>query len=299
MGRDGRFISKFNRQGRGPNEYSDLVELAVDFNRGEIYVYSSQLDYKIMVYSLSGEFKRKISIPHPMYVASMKNYDKDNLLVWTTVTPGAQKDMAAKGHFPRYYYVSKNTGEFASLPLMVSEYRDGRLTQNSNGYYRVSGYGAFPITYNGDEIVLSDYACDTIYTLNGGRLSPFIVSVNAKENEDVGVVFKTTRYTVLSVGELGEDVNADHAQKFLGVDHRSGNIFEVEFLNADNGEIVPCDRLSDNYKSLPVETAVTGYSALTLVDQRDAGKLKGRLAEVTATMKEDDNPVLMFIKFKK
>jgi hypothetical protein len=165
----------------------------------------------------------------------------------------------------------------------------------------VNGYGAYPISSNGNEFVLSDYACDTIYTLNRGRLSPFMVSVNAEENEDVGVVFRTTRYTVLSVGVLGEDVNADPSQKFLGVDHRNGDVFEVDFLNGDLAEDATHGSVSfdSNNKILPAETAVVGYSALELVDWRDAGKLTGPLAEIAAGMKEDDNPVLMFIKFKK
>jgi hypothetical protein len=178
------------------------------------------------------------------------------------------------------------------------------LNQNSNGYYRKSGYDAYPISSNGNEFVLSDYACDTIYTFNAGKLAPFVVPVNARESEDVAVVFRSTRYSVLIVGELGEqtgEMKFNHTMKLLGVDHRNGDIFEIDFLNGDFAEDVPRGLLSfdSNNKILPAETAVIGYSASELVDWRDAGKLKGPLAEIATTMKEDDNHVLMFMKFKK
>jgi hypothetical protein len=225
MGRDGRFISKFKRRGRGPGEYSSMSGIAVDFDRGEVYVNSYALDYKIMVYSLAGEFKRKIDIPVPVWVTSIKSYDADRLLVYTTLSPGAMVkttgDHTVRGykepHTP-WYLVSKQTGEFSPLPIKISECRDGWLHQNSNGWYMVSGHGVFPITSNGDGFVLSDYACDTIYTFNAGKLAPFVVPVNARESEDVAVVLRSTRYSVLIVGELGKQIGEmqfSHTSKFL------------------------------------------------------------------------------------
>ena len=312
MGRDGRLVSTFNRLGRGPNEYSHLSFLAVDFDREEIYVYSDVRDYKIFVYSFAGEHKRTMNVPVPVWMRNMKNYDKENLLVGTRLSPDAMVERTndnyageayKKPHTP-YYLVSKQTGKFTPLPIKVSELREGMRTQvtpvdNHTSYYGISGYGAFPITGSEDDVILSDYACDTIYSFSKGKLSPFVVPKGREENEDVALVFRTTRWSVLFVGKLGEELRSRHTMEYLGIDHKTGEIFEPEFLNSDCTESISAGILSDNSKALPAETAVMAYSALQLVDLRDAGKLKGRLAEIAAGLKEEDNPVLMLVKFKK
>jgi hypothetical protein len=90
-------------------------------------------------------------------------------------------------------------------------------------------------------------------------------------------------------------------QKYIVVDHKTGELFEPEFRNNDFTDNVSGRDVPDAYysKNLPAEMATIAYSALQLTELRDAGKLTGPLFEIAATMKYDDNPVLMLVKFNK
>lgn len=303
MGRDGRLISGFNHTGRGPGEYSrvGLGLYTVDFGTREIYIVGYPLDYKIMVYSFNGDFKHEIEIPKPLWIRDLANYDKDNLLVCTTTSSSRE---GRKELFTPYYLVSKHTGEYKPLPIEVSETKDGRIRKMVGNEYRVISISSSPIIRNGEEFFISDFACDTIYSLKGGNLSPFIMlkplSRQERQNAFAGLALKSTRYSLLNIFGTNEETEK-FTQRYIVVDHKTGDIFEPEFRNNDFTDNASGRDVPDAYysKNLPAETAIIAYSALQLTEMRDAGKLRGRLAEVAAELKEDDNPVLMLVELKK
>ena len=55
----GKFLNAINRRGQGPEEYSMMFNALVDWDKEEVFVFDSA--NKIMVYSLDGTFKRKLS----------------------------------------------------------------------------------------------------------------------------------------------------------------------------------------------------------------------------------------------
>jgi hypothetical protein len=302
MDRDGRLISGFNHTGRGPGEYPrvGLGQYTVDFGTREIYIVGYPLDYKIMVYSFEGDFKREIEIPKPLWIRDWVNFDKDNLLVCTTTSNSRE---GLKELFTPYYLVSKQTGEYNPLPIEVSETKDGKIRKEVGNEYRVISISSSPIIRNGEEFFISDFACDTIYSLKEGDLSPFItlkpLPQQERQNTFAGLAFKSTRYSLLKIFNADEE-KEKFTQKHIVIDHKTGDIFKPEFRNNDITDNLWGWNVPDAYysKNLPAETAVIAYSALQLTELRDAGKLNGRLAEVAAELQEDDNPVLMFVKFK-
>ncbi len=199
-----------------------------------------------------------------------------------------------------YYLVSKQTGEFTPLPLTVSRIKHTWIRQQtSETHYRQMGLPFTPLIRNGEELFISDLACDTIHAFSGGKFLPLMVIRGADDGDRVWLLNKTTRYSFLSVMDVGKEEEFKYDYKIIGIDHKTGEIFRTNFWNADfaEGDAQGYVWFNPVAKNLPAESAVTAYPALSLVDWRDAGKLRGRLAEVVAGMKEDDNPVLMFVKF--
>src|SRR5690606_7164812 len=59
----GRFITTVSRIGKGPGEYMNLYDIAVDTYRKELLV-SDASSQKIIVFDLEGEFLREFKIPY-------------------------------------------------------------------------------------------------------------------------------------------------------------------------------------------------------------------------------------------
>lgn len=58
---EGKFIRKIGRQGKGPNEYTDIIDVCVDAENENIFVLSSSKE--ILQYSINGDLIRKTKIP--------------------------------------------------------------------------------------------------------------------------------------------------------------------------------------------------------------------------------------------
>ncbi|MDR1861044.1 MAG: hypothetical protein LBR06_09025, partial [Bacteroidales bacterium] len=68
---------------------------------------------------------------------------------------------------------------------------------------------------------------------------------------------------------------------------------KVTLTNADS----ECMFYIESLASDEANTAVAMLQTDCLVEQRDAGKLSGKLKELAANLKDDDNPVIMKVKF--
>jgi hypothetical protein len=79
-------------------------------------------------------------------------------------------------------------------------------------------------------------------------------------------------------------------------DYASGKISEVSFFDENN----PSRPWSAYTREAdrPVDTEVDLLSPVRLKEAHEKGELSGPLADIAATIKEDDNPVVRIIKFK-
>lgn len=64
---DGKFLRKFGKKGRGPEEYTALTDFVVDPDNGDIYLLGLG---KILVYSLDGKFLRSFEMDVDWQVAT-------------------------------------------------------------------------------------------------------------------------------------------------------------------------------------------------------------------------------------
>jgi len=290
---NGHHISQFNHRGRGPKEYQDALKLAVDFDENTIYIYDYQLLYRIQIYSLSGDFKKSISIPNGLWINDIQNYDKDYLLVY--MTPSLWENN--KGTFRPYYLMSKKDGSLKQISLDVPELKDDNIRRRSpDGRARMIGYQTSPIIHNGTEFFLSDFSKDVIYRLNGTNLTPYIhIKPSVQKSIPplyVSISLETTKYTFISIIEKDEKA-MEVKQHFIAIDHRTGEIFEPDFGN----DIF--SKAPNNYlRNLPKDYSVITLSAENIVDAYKRGELDGALQKTASKLKMDDNPVLMLLKFQ-
>lgn len=295
FGRDGRLVSHFNHTGRGPGEYQSIFRFTVDFDAGEIYVYDNMLCYKVYVYSMTGDLKRSFNVPVPLWIMDFTSYDENHLLVYTNVSPDGLK--THKGAFRPYYLMSKQNGTFEQLNIEVAEMKDGKVTIRKENRSRLIGFPTSPIICNGNDIYISDFALDTLYSFQHKVLKPFIVCRPSLQNLEkswfCGISAKTARYTFLNVIGVNEET-MKFTWKCIGIDQKTGEIFEPDFQGS---------RFVQNienyfYRLLP-ESSMVSISALELTEAYQKGELTGKLKDVASGLKEDSNPVLMLIRFKK
>lgn len=298
FGRDGRLISRFNHTGRGPGEYQSIIHFTVDFDAGEIYVYDFMLRYKVYVYSLTGDLKRSFHVP-ALWIEDFTDYDENNLLVYTKIPAEAMKKH--KGAFRPYYLMSKQDGTFKPLDLEVAEMKDGRLyipyKAGNQSRARLVGFKRSPVIRNGCDFYISDFASDTIYTFNHRVLKPFIVCKPSLQRLEKPRFFeisaKTARYTFLYLSEMNKEA-VTFTRNCIGIDHKTGEIFEPDFQGSDFVE-----NIDNFFCNLLPESSIVPIPALLLTDLYQKGKLTGKLKEIALGLKEDSNPVLMLIKFRK
>lgn len=299
FGRDGRLVSRFNHTGRGPGEYQSIIHFTVDFDADEIYIYDFMLHYKVYVYSLTGDLKRSFNVPARLWIEDFTDYDENNLLVYTRISEEAMEKH--KGAFRPYYLMSKQNGTFKPLDLEVAEMKDGRLYMpykvGNKNRSRLAGFKRSPIIRNGGDFYISDFASDTIYTFNHRALKPFIVCKPSLQRLEKSRFFeisaKTARYTFLYLSGMNKEA-VTFTRNCIAIDHKTGEIFEPDFQGSDFVKDI-----NNFFCSLLPEYSIVPIPALLLTDFYQKGKLTGKLKEIASGLKEDSNPVLMLIKFRK
>ena len=93
--RTGKGQRKINRSGQGSQEYTNIGSIALDEEKGELFInnyYSSQF----IVYDLSGNFKRTLKYDKDFNFNSGKiyNFDQDNLICYDEI--GNYKNLSKK-----------------------------------------------------------------------------------------------------------------------------------------------------------------------------------------------------------
>ena len=77
----GKGVRKWNRRGQGDEEYTYINGAVLDEDRGEVFVNCSPTR-KVMVYDLSGTFKRSFSLPEGAEALAIYDYDAGSLMLY-------------------------------------------------------------------------------------------------------------------------------------------------------------------------------------------------------------------------
>ena len=310
--RNGKGISKFNRKGQGPGEYTSILSITLDENNGEMFVYDlfTQTPF---VYDLFGNFKRSIGRRENdtfRVYSALFNYDDNNLIVY-------DRDTEEKG----YYLVSKKDGSITKeikipyvekkLLLQSRSLRENEIGETTSfgtrtGFTQAAPNSHVPIIPYYDNWILLEYSSDTLYQfLPDSGLLPFIVRTPSIQsmNPEIMLILRlfSGRYLFFETvtNEFNWDTNRGFERSFFMYDKQKKDFSGYTIYNGDYStkkEIYLSSFRLVNHEIVlwqPLE-------AYQLVKDYQEGRLKdGKLKEIAATLDVEDNPVIMLIKHKK
>jgi len=295
--RNGKIISYFNHMGRGPGEYIVILSAIFDEKNEEIFVFDY---YQTLVYSLTGAYKRTLKsvgiIFSPAY-----NFDDDTILVYDE--NGFETDDLLE---KPYLLLSKQDGTIVSCLDITLPIRYSTMKMTANG-----GNNGIFFSKNlrdGPDFMIADISSDTIFKVsNKKELVPLVVrhpSVHTSEPRTVWALgLITDKFITVSFPILDFDFKKNHSGHEdrkpalrLMLEFESGKTSKFQFVNNDfsSKEL----RWAVGGIDVPKNMAVNLYDAVSLKDAYNEKMLKGELEQLAATLNEDDNPVVMMVKFK-
>jgi hypothetical protein len=301
--RDGKIASHFNHRGMGDKEYPNISNVVIDEKMEEIYVFANSVS-RILVYSLTGEYKRILSFSSNITRMKAYNFDDDNILIYDE--SGLQADTYSE---TPYMIISKQDGSTVSvldikLPVRFSTTIFNTFTgANGEEVTQPIMVGTPHNRHFGSDFVIADIASDTIYQLTkNGDLSPLLVrtpSVHSSEPRTIWTSqLRTDKFILLWKILLDFTALKTLSVPFISLiyDFETGQTNKVSFVNNDFLSET-CRFYQDNLNS-PKNVFAFLMDMTTLTDAYEENNLRGELAELVPTLDEEDNPVLVIVNFK-
>lgn len=300
--RAGKIVLHFSRQGRGPGEYFALGDVVFDEEAQEFFVFDRYLlTTKILVYSFDGKHKRTLTLPYKC-VIDIYNFDANTMLAYDI--SGVAYDEDTYNTTP-YYLISKTDGSITeTLPIDLLVRYGNVVVTRTPGEDGITYFSSTTISISnnrlgGKDLTLADMSSDTVYRFTRERvLTPAFVrtpSVHASEPRTVwSAELVTDKSIVFSIVPLiFKEGKID--SRLLQYDNNTGRVSDVTFIDGN----WPSRSWGSAFESgVSPNVSATMLNPLRLVEAREKGELSGSLAEIAADMKEDDNPVVMIVKFK-
>ena len=275
--RKGKALKKINRQGQGNEEYIFCRNIVYDDANKELFI-DCWVSGKIVVYDLEGNFKR--SFPQHNNrgaLPEMENYDEESLIRYVR-----------KGGEPSIFLISKQTGE-KICDIMIPH--EKRLSTDETGIGRGK-----TLVKAGNEFIISEPSLDTVYRLN------------PRESVLHAILYRTP------------PINTMNVPVFLLPAMKFGHFLFMFYKAKDNDLIQqhhPTNSLIYDWRdgimydlTLSKKLSWAGNSVSAVHDTRNnvflieyaaenvKGWEEGEWKEITANLKEDDNPVVAIVVLK-
>ena len=296
--KNGKFQHIIHRQGQGPEEYSTLFDALVDWDREEVFVFDT--GSRIVVYSLDGTFKRKLPsgtglVQHDTYIWSDSqlvasrygNRDKDDKLI----------------PYQPIVLLSKEDGKMDSL-----SYRKEHSFPTYIGGKEMNIRIYWPsLAKLGGDIYVNDLSADTIYHWDARTqaLQPMMTRIPSVTLDDLDGYFMdlsgvAPQYYFLHFRARQASMNShfemiDTKSKDAVYDRKEGKVYHPKFTNKDYPSM---EKKHLEFSEEVYACATIQLEAFELIEALEAGELSGELKTIAEGLKEDDNPVLMVVKFK-
>ena len=288
--RDGKPLSKFNRKGNGQGYYSNIRELIYDEVSDEFFVRSND---KIVVYSVTGDFKREISLHEETYRNEIVNYDSGTLLLYDDhdVYPAS------------FSFISKEDGSVIETINMNKDKKiDVNLIQKVGTNISILTAPAYRMVRHNAGYLLTDYSLDTVYLFSHDKkLSPILVREPKIQTMDpivyLNSFIEAGNYVFVSAITLKNEDNR-LPRMYLMCDKQTGSVYKQKIIFND---------YKGKFVALSPETIAntqdskTGLIILDLVELQEANsanKIGGKLKELVENADEEGNSIYMLLHFK-
>ena len=283
----GKALNMFNKMGQGPKEYSDMYKVQYDKKSDEIYINDM---FKYYVYDKEGNFKRSFQGIEDKLYSRIEQFfilNEDELIQYNY-----------NNHYTR---VSRLTGEhLGDIKLGVADSTTTlRFKKNNMIFNTIVSH----FTKDKEGYIITSFSSDTTYLLTSNlQLKPIGVRIPPVSSQDVPVfllpVKNTPRYYFMSTIKKEDSFPT----KAYMMDKKTNQIYYLKdyFKNKDYiGLKVHLDMFGPAVlANLPNNVCVQSLNITKLCEAYEEGKLSGKLKDIAANLKEDDNPVLMIIKFR-
>jgi hypothetical protein len=200
--------------------------------------------------------------------------------------------------------ISRKDGKIINKKHFKST-KEMNLSINKDGFRANSSANTY--IKSNENFILSTYASDTTY-INHPEvgMKPFIARVPSVHKMETPIFFfpgiDTPHYYMAYTIKKEWDFKANKgypSQEYI-FDKKHSQIYELEALiNKDYIKGGATDLFGLNRAEVPADYCIRTIKAEKLYQDYKEGNLRGKLKEVAATLQEDDNPVLMIVKFKR
>lgn len=295
----GKLRYRFNHQGQQKEQYYYIFSVFVDEEREEIYVVGSV--FKIQVYSLSGNYKRTLNLPYDMSFEQVFDYDKDSLIF-----NDGREDVdnpVQKGTY--YYLMSKTDGGMRPLPFHVKYRITNRFRirlRNGDRQGVISCmFSVKPLLKNGDEVILSEFSNDTVFSYGKEGAKPLLVRTPAPRStfplKLMSVSACSRRFLFLDVIEkvYRRNIKKLDGDSFV-YDYREKEIFTPVLVNSDFIPELPVE-IDNMNGSFPKYAGASSIHSREFMQYYRKGNLQGRAYEAASCLTRDDIYVLVLYHF--
>ena len=285
---EGKALHSFNKKGEGPEEYNGMYKVQYDKTSNELYINDMDRYY---IYDVKGNFKRSFRGVEKKLSSRIEDFFIIN-----------DEELVQYSFYGNYYTrLSRKTGEhLGDIKLRGADttltlfYRKNNMLFNTI----VSHY-----TKDKEGYIITAFPSDTTYLLTPElQLKPIGVRTPPVSSQEVPVflipVKNTSRYFLMSTIKKEDRFST----KAYIMDKKTNQIYYLEKYckNKDYvGDKVHLDMYGPAVSAnLPENVCVQSLNVTRLREAYEDGRLSGKLKDIAAHLKEDDNPVFMVIKFK-
>ena len=314
--KDGNPLSRFNRYGQGPEEYSilDYMNVIYDEATDDVFVPVDFRNY-IQVYSSTGKYKRQLILPHGVtnqLASIMVSFNNQSLLLYDInklrnktyrKIEGDNSAFSSQLNDSSFVLISKIDGKVLEYVEIPSPTIDLCIISEVNG-------SKFPVWYNYQRIVkcsdgylLCNPENDKIYLYKQDKsLTPILCKIPVLSDADMHVLdncVEAGKYQFMKISHRRTRPREESNDEYYMRDKETGEVFRQKIVLSDyRGKEFFIYAYGGFTRYM--ENGYRYYLSLSELKQAyKENRLSGELKELVATLNEDkDNDIFMNVKFR-
>lgn len=269
----GKFINSIGKIGQGPKEILFLSDFKINERSKEVLILD-QMSKRILFYNYNGLFQKSILLEK--YCSRFDIVENDIILCFNYLIVNHDQ--------PIIFSISSISGKTLSDIVLGRKERTGSKGLLTDYYTRNKVYN--------NKYINNTYLTDTIFCVDKETLKVEPRYIQIPPNTGIGegnstpfLLFETNKYANILIYDGGSDVKEKH---FI-INKKTNEIYKGIFADYEKGTaVIPINTNKDNILADLYE--VPGLKKLL-----SKGHLTGSLKEITESLDEEDNPILVIV----